>query len=312
MRAGPRIPLSQGEAKVKEALEANPRSPLAWIANARLAFNQAYVQEGEYNLARLALSRKHLDHAATLGPKGAEWWMFAVWLCRAEKQPQAAREAVREAHALAPNDPSLVLGEAELDFADEQYAKVIATVSRLIGEKPLGEMLRGAYNVLLKSYRELGDIDAADTVHRRLIALDPKAAFAHGNYSDFLLEDAGDATRAIAEARAALALMDYGNGRGNLANALTERGNARLWDGTDTKEALHDFEEAIRVYPDVTDAYYGRAAVLRQRAVLDHDLRGIKQARADLQRVLATFPKWVGAQRALADLDTLEASARKK
>ena len=308
----PRVPLEQGEAKVKEALAANPGSPLAWIANAHLAFQHAYLREEEYEPAGLALARRHLEHAATLGPKRAEWWSMSLWLSRAEKQPQAAREASRQYNSVAPGDPGPILAEATLDLDDEQYEKAIVSVTGLLRTKPLGRRLAAAYAALARAYTELGDIDAADAAYRRRIEIDPKNPWEHGNYSHFLLKAAGDIPRAIEEARTALALMNYGVARGCLADALTERANATLWEHGKVDDAIHDYDEAIKAYPSAIDALYGRAAAYRKHSILNHDPRRIAQARADLKVAVTTDPKWTDAKRALEELDAVEAFAKTK
>ncbi|MBX3186522.1 MAG: protein kinase [Labilithrix sp.] len=308
VRGAPAVPFSEAEEKVHEALAANPRSPLAWIANARL---ELYRGRNDKR-GGPALARKHLEHAATLGPKGIEWWTFAIWLARAEKQPEAAREAVRQAYAIAAEDAEAILGEAQLDLDDTQYEKAITSVTRLVRAQPLGKRLRAAYLLLADAYREVGDIDAADGARRRALALSPKSAWAHGDYSFFLLEDVGDVARAIEEARTALSLMDYGNGRGNLAMALIERGNATLWGHGSPDEAIRDYDEAIRLEPAARNAYWGRAAAYRKKAIVDHDPRYVPKARADLIRVLEITPDWSAAKRALEELDAVAVLAKAK
>ncbi len=308
----PRVPLEDGEAKVRAMLASTPRSPLAWIANAYLELTRANRGRGEADPAALALARTHLDHAASLGPKGPEWWSIAAQLSTAEKKPDEAREAVRQLAILEPGSPRTVLLQASLDLADERFEKVAASVSELVRTKPLGHRLDGAYSMLATAYTELGDIDAADAAHRRLIDLQPKDAWLHGNYSYFLLVAAGDTRRSIEEAHAALAIMDYGVARGNLANALTERADLTLWSLGSIEEAIRDYDEAIRAHSGAVAAYYGRAAAYRRKAIERHDPKSVALARSDLKKVMAISPRWGNAPAVLAELDAVEIVASAK
>ncbi|MFO0616978.1 MAG: hypothetical protein U0414_30565 [Polyangiaceae bacterium] len=151
-------------------------------------------------------------------------------------------------------------------------------------------------NWLRRVYRELEEVDVAlrrfreaGAVHRRMIELEPESAWAKGNYALFLLH-LGDIEGAITNAEAALETASYGAAHHALALAYAERGARQLWDDGDRAAARRSFETALKHWPGLAPALYGKIAC----DSVDADERDepCTSCRQDLQRLVAEDPKF--------------------
>jgi tetratricopeptide (TPR) repeat protein/sugar lactone lactonase YvrE len=303
MMMWPEVRLEDAEAKLDEAIKLDGASRLAWVGRAQFALKQAYINGESYEPRGVALAQAHLERAAALGPKGVEWWSVRAWVARAQGNPQAAREAIREAYARVPHEPYAALAEVKLAISDKHYASAVTLLGSIVTSTRRPEILAWAYAELATAYEHLGDLDAADAAHQRRLALFPRHPWAHGNYATFIGDYLMDDDRALTEADVARGLLDYAPLRSIVSRARVRRANKALWGHLDVTAAARDYEEALASRPDDRDALYGRAAVYRVRAQDEHDVKLLTKARADLERALAKTPNWELAQTALAELD---------
>lgn len=303
-RQWPRVEISAIEAKVKEALTKNPNAAYPWIANAQLELRKAYRNGDDYEPTHVRAARDNLDRAAGLGAKTADWWALKAWVERAAKDRPAAREAIREAYRISPHEPYAALCEARLDETEAKHAVAIASLEAIIRGTKRDDILGWAYAQLAQAHGAAGDLDGADAAHRRLVALDPANAFAHGNYASFLT-DAGDYEKAIAEGNAALAIRDYPMVRNTLSRAHSLYGDELLWMQQSEERALAEYNEATSLNPRNGAPFYGRAAVTRARAVAKQ-VKMPPEARSDLEHAIALEPEWTQAKVALSELQSYD------
>jgi WD40 repeat protein/Tfp pilus assembly protein PilF len=290
----PATPVSVLEAKVKEALAANSKAPLAWVANALVSLRHGYINGTKYDEREVSNAVDNLNHAAELGPKTAEWHAVNAWVQRAAKNPSAAHESIHQ----APHDLFAMLCAGRIDAEEQKYAAAQGELAEVVRSNQPA-YLSWAYQELVDAYHGLVDVDAQAAMYERSIAANRENAFAHGNYASFLFHH-GDNEKAIAEAGAAIAIVPYGNAKETLAAAHAGLGDALLWEQHNDAKARVEYEEALKINPNQATAFYGRAAITRASAI--DKKTPIDSARVDLMKAIALEPDWLQPKQALAEL----------
>lgn len=305
MLAWPAEPLSAASAELDRALDDDPRFAWGWVGRAQLALKEAYINGSDYDAKKTALARKHLDYAATLGPKDVEWYSVDAWVSRAEKKPGLAKESIRSALSLDADAYYALLAAAKIELDDHDYAGAVKHLTKVVERSRSKERLEWAYALLGDAYRGMGDIDALDEACSQAEALAPKNAWAFGNHAAHLLA-LGEVDRAIEKAEHALSLMDYGAARTVLASAHVQKGDDALWVARDGALAMREYEKALAASKSAAMAYYGRAAALRARAFEEKKPEPLAQARKDLETARTMVPDYKQYVRALEELDIIE------
>jgi TolB-like protein/DNA-binding SARP family transcriptional activator len=105
---------------------------------------------------------------------------------------QTARDAARQAAALGPNLPEVILTQARVDFEERRYDAAEATVQRALRVNPNAA---DAHQILSEVYRKQGLQEESLAAARRAYSLDPVSPFRSaflGNIlnSNLMLEDA--------------------------------------------------------------------------------------------------------------------------
>jgi tetratricopeptide (TPR) repeat protein len=308
----PATPLDEAKAKLDEAVASDAKSQVAWVGYAQLAVKRGFRDGGGYAKESLDEARKHLEHAASLGPKGAEYWSVTAWVARAANDPAVTRNAVREAYAVVPDEPYAVLADADLANREGRHAAGLELASRVARSTRRVDLQTWAHQFLADSYTGLGDIDAADAAHKKQIELAPQNAWKRANYAYFLLHVAGDPQRAIEEAETGRAMMDHFGAARTLAEAHIEKGHRFLWGAGDAARARAEYDAALAIEKRWPAALYGRAACWRALAISEHDPSLVKRAREDLTAALALSPKFTLARKAMDELDRVTAAAKSK
>ena len=309
----PAASLDEAASKLDEGVAADARSPFPWVGRAQLAIKRGYRGSVNYAPEAIEEAKKHLDRAAALGPKGAEYWSVMAWVARSAQDLAGMKAAIREAYAVVPNEPYAALADVDLANREKRPEAAIEIASRVVRSTKRVDLLSWAHQLLGDSYTALGDIDAADAALRKQIELAPQNPWKHENYAHFLLHSVGDVQRAIEEAEKSLAMSaDNWSTRSTLATARLERGIRTLWQIRDPDRARPDFDAAIAFSTEWPEPYYARAAAWRALAVARHDPSLVAKARADLKAALAASPKYALAQQALNDLDRVTAAAKPK
>lgn len=312
LHGGPRDDRALVREKIEDAARENPGSPYPRLAKTRLLLDLAYRSGDTYDPATVASARGPLREAEALGPKTVDYWTTKAFLERTAKDAPAAREALRQAFAIDPHDALATLSQARLDRAEGKRRAAAAALSELIRTTRRGDLLSELYEELAFVAKELGDLDLAEQCFKERIARAPGDAWARGNYA-FFLNHVDEPDRAITEAQAALALADYPAAHGYLAHAHQLLGDRALWDHEDDGQAIREYDEAIRLDPEETYAYYGRAAAYRARAFDRKGGDNVAKARADLRKVIALAkPPWPDAEAAMRELDAIEERAKRK
>jgi tetratricopeptide (TPR) repeat protein len=206
------------------------------------------------------LAKAFITEALSLASADPDVVMIAGHTAYLAGELQQAVDLLEKARALGGQSPWLHvnLGDAlyAVAFQPPQIKREILQRAAERFEAALKEKLppaaeSRAVHQLGPIYADLGDLRRAETYYRRYVSLqdgDQNRAYATHRYGIFLLFFPHDYDGAIAAARAALALYDFGFARDFLVQALAVKGGSLVMNGH-AKDAAPFLEEARRLDP---------------------------------------------------------------
>jgi tetratricopeptide (TPR) repeat protein len=305
-----KIPLGSLElasTKLAEALRDDPQNADARALMALIHFHRGYESGRTYKESAITSARAELDRVP-VAARTSRWWTIDAHIAAGAKDWPRARASAERAETLAPGDARVLIARARIDIDEGQYTLAKQRLERAIAAAKDGPTVRTAFAYLPSVYGGLGDLDAEDAAHKRIVALAPDNPWAHGNYAYFLVHRANDPERAIEAARHALSLMEYGSARAALAAAYASRGERELWrTKPDASSARASFDESLAAKPDYRRGLYGRAATLRYLGVTTGQRALLDEAAKDLERLAKLDPKDSRVRQARAELEALRA-----
>ncbi|XXX78695.1 tetratricopeptide repeat protein [Sorangium sp. So ce134] len=293
----------EARALLEQAIRTNPTYAPAHAALGRAAYKSGYLQYSEYQPDSLARAHEHTDTALELDPKCVDAHVVKAWAYIFQKNYGEARKWVEAAEALRPDAADVLLLAAGLAEREGKTDEALARARQIIETSKDRRALARAYDTLTDIYKAMREWEAVDDAYLATVRLDPKSAWAKGNYAAFLTwREEHD--RAVDMARAALATADYPMGRKILADALCGKGR-QLLARQDLEGARAQFLAAKEAHPGSAEAQHGLALVLRARAEKEQERRAelLAEAKEHLEEALRLDPKHRGAQEALAARD---------
>jgi tetratricopeptide (TPR) repeat protein len=297
--AGDGRALDEAEKKLHAVLDGDPRFASAIAELGRAAYKRAMRHRNDYAPDGLLTALKLAEKALAISPRLVTALALQGWVY--EQQGDTARAAKASSDALVADPTSvyakLLAGDVAMKAQDlDEAEKMGRDVVEHSRER--GLVIRG-YELLYDVYRARENGDAIDAVYKYEIALSPDGAWLKGNYAGFLV-GRGECDGAVVQARAALALMDYGVGHETLADALVCKGDALLWDRGDPVPARAAYEQALAAHAGQASAWYGIGASHAFAALHDKDMRELAAAREGYGRALALDPQHALARTELA------------
>jgi len=209
---------------LQSVLAANPAHVPARIAMARYYLESGRIDSIHFRPGALEAADRELMLAVAADPNAVDAYILHARILIYGGIPDGAIDSLRRAEALGGDSTSIDLAWAhaasELGNLDEAEARLRRVESRYANQRnaPVPVMV-ALYERLAWVYERTGRFDQADRAYRRLLSLQPKSAWAHGNFASFLLFRRGKADAAIVEANKAIAIMDYGHVRRTLGSA---------------------------------------------------------------------------------------------
>lgn len=210
--------LSSATATLQQVLESNPQHVRAHIEMARVYVLGGYINYRNFQPGSLENADRQLQAAIRIDPSSADahLQLGSVWYHRG--YPEIAASTYAKAERLGTTSPWLDLGYfdvlADLGKWDEAAVRLRKLELRFAKEKNAERaVLREYYGRLIKLREHNGDLPGADKAFRKMLDVDPRFAWSHGNYAEFLLFRRDNADAAIVEANKALTIMDFGMGR---------------------------------------------------------------------------------------------------
>lgn len=272
--------LEAARAELQQVLARNPRHAPAHREMARYFIMQGHISSERFEPGSLEAAEYAIDKALEINPGYAEAYVLFGHLYRLRGRHREAVAALETAERLGTSDPwlhnnwaDLLIDEGKYEEAAQRYRKVID--SGILNKKAMGAALEG----VIKYYIRIGDLNEADSFHRKKIAFEPDSAWAYGNYAQFLLCMKDDYENSILRARQALGIMNYGVGRYWLASALYRKWAQSVMSGAPESGRKY-FEEALALYPDPYEIVGRVASCPPKKRIADALARTAKQRAA--------------------------------
>jgi tetratricopeptide (TPR) repeat protein len=219
---------------------------------------------GQFAPGTLQRAEAILKKALAINPSYAEGYVLLGHIYSQQSRFNQAREALVKAETLGTNDPWLHLNWAyvlnatgDTQGAADRYTRVLK--SGTDNKKALSS----AYGFLLEFHKKRREHDKVIELYQVLFKLDPTNAWSRGNYANYLRTELGRFDEAIAYAREALSIMNYGAGRHILALCLYGKwADVIINQKRPESEAQKYYDEAFRLDPelDLVMAYEGSYA----------------------------------------------------
>lgn len=255
-------------AAYEDVLKLDPRNPQALKARSEYLryFDELPRQQGYAAVARkdfdaaarffIQYSQRHPEDSGML----LEIARVYSWVGRREAAAKYYEEYLQQ----APADLAIVREFAQLEIDDKRYAEARKCYASLTQGS---QATQADYVGLLHTYTWAGDLEGAQPVARRILAIDPNDAEARGALSEFAeqnrlaaekarREERGNAERLAAAGRYPEAIAAY---RGYMAHYGADRTTELLiprlysW-GKDWTASIREYQAYLQKYPDDTTA----------------------------------------------------------
>lgn len=237
--------LELGQQRLLYVLRKDPKFSPAYMQLARLAIMADNDGNGSRGYEVAAdLNRKAID----IEPRYADAWVLMGYIDAHLGKHNDAQAAFEKAEEIGTANPWLQINRAEEYLMTDRDSDALRTLDKIdIATMDNKKAQMSTAEMYVWYYKRADDLKNTETWYRRQLAIDPNYAWGYGNYAGFLVWYKGDFAEAEKQARAGLAIMDYGEGEETLAAALyaswaSSPANAR-------KQSI--FNEAFSIDPDV-------------------------------------------------------------
>ena len=227
---------ADGPARAKRIVDAvldrNPAAGDAYRVRAMLQMNEGYLSGEKYEPLALEHAERSVDQAIAKSPDNDRAYVLRSRVYRLTGRPERARKDLERAESLAADNPWMHLAWSDLLFAEQHSDAAAERCRKAAGLRPEDVNVQmSATGCLIRDHRRAGRNAEAEKLHLEMIERAPAQAWLRGNYAGFLQCMPQRYDDAAAQAKAALALMDYGIAQRTLAVALYRRWAAQLLAG---------------------------------------------------------------------------------
>ena len=177
-------------------------------------------------------AERSVDQAISKSPDNDRAYVLRSRVYRLTGRPERARNDLKRAESLAADNPWMHLAWSDLLFAEQQSDAAAERCRKAAALRPEDiDVQMSATECLIRDHRRAGRNAEAEKLHLDMIERAPAQAWLRGNYAGFLKCMPQRYDDATAQAKAALALMDYGIAQRILAVALYRRWTAQVLAG---------------------------------------------------------------------------------
>ncbi len=260
--------LEGARVRLERVLAENPRHVQARVELARYYLKSGYASGRSIPDPRaVARAADELDHALKIDPQSANAHVLLGIVRVDQNVPQMAIEELNKAEAIGTDNLWLDLNFVSAYIAMERWDEARMRLDRFerkLAAKPdtPARFAIAAAEDWFKIHDASHDREAMSADHERMIALQPDHPWLHGNYAWHLLTEVGKTDAAITQARRALELMDYGNGRRTLGLALYAKWASLR--SSNPKQAKAIFDEAQATLQDLDFAMVEAGAAVER------------------------------------------------
>ena len=225
------------------------------------------VKVGSYQPGTLERAEAILRDALKVDPGFAGGYVLLGHVLTEQLRIDDAAAALRKAEELGSDDPWLQLNWAVLhDLLGEHDSAMKRLKAVLDKGTDNKKALAAAYDLQIEHYRRQGMHELAIAAYREQAKRAPDNAWVRGNLASYFCT-LHRYEEAIAEARVALRMMNYGAARRVLATCLYGR-YGQLMEAGKAEEARPYFEEARGLEPDLQDVMFRLGPDARRRGLV--------------------------------------------
>lgn len=244
--------LQAAGAKLRSALAVDENEPVALVVFVRWYLMTGQNSAMDYRRDATAKAEQLLDRALTLDPKLGRAYTLHAHVLTSKGDLEGARAALATAEAFGYVSPWIHINRAGIHLAADDWEAAAVEHRRVIDGFVDNEFAVATSSGFLRRYHARRfERASAEMYYRRQIELDPTSAWARGNWAEELLLCFADYDAAIATAREALDVMNYGHAQRTLALALYGKW-ALLLSRHKPDEAKPFFDEARKIWPDLS------------------------------------------------------------
>ena len=255
--------LEEARRKLAPVLQREPMNYLALKEAARYKIMAGYINEhwaqngrtaylvGNYIPGTLESAEATVREALRINPRFAEGYVLLGYILQQQTRLDEAAKALTEAESLGTSDPWLQLNWADVLAAQGNDSAAADRWQRVLRSRTTNaKAYSAAFGHLIEQHKKAGEHDKVMALYEEQIRRNPSNAWQRGNFASYLNETLGRNDDSIAQARAALKIMDYGVGRRILAMALYGKWADLVAEGKDA-EGERYFKEAHAIRSDL-------------------------------------------------------------
>lgn len=299
--------LRTAQAVLEEMIRRDPKNAMAYALLGRCCYKLGFKHSDQVDPRALKAAHTVLDEAIALDPDLPEAHLYKAWAHYYDRADDAGRQEARTALRLKPGWIDAVLIEAEIDLRARRDPAPIAKAleKALAGAKTPRDRGR-ALSTLADAYWNLEDWAGVDKCHKGMIAIDPTSAWNHSNYAGFL-NSRERYDEAIAEAKAALALMEFGMAHRNLGRAYAGKAYETYWTQRNYEEGIRLYELSLKEDPEGDSSLFYTLGQHHLKAAYDTQNKDLLlQAEKELNQAVAMRPDFPDAKERLAYIAKLK------
>ncbi|MFZ2490289.1 MAG: hypothetical protein WA208_02280, partial [Thermoanaerobaculia bacterium] len=274
--------------------------PLGYVGLARTEYYAGFMRARTYDQGPLDKAWKYVNHALKLDPQCYDAHLASSYISMARGDYDIARDSLASAAEIDPASPRHTLAQAHLAEREEEVAESMRLARDVVARSQDPIDVRQARQILIGAYGLGGQLEEADAEHREILKLDPKGAWSHGNYAQFLLAR-DDIDGAVREAEAAVAITPYPIAVNTLARALLIRAR-REWDDNQVAVAGRTLERVAELAKDDPETYAGLGGFYEGAAIRAKDPSMRTRALEWYEKALALSPDDPELQKVVARL----------
>lgn len=224
--------LDRAQRMVDEVLGRNPAASDGHRLSAMILMRNGYISGKDYAPFALERAERSVDKAIAMSPDNDRAYVLRANIYHLTARADMARRDLERAESLAPDNPWVQFVWADLLLAEKKEDAAAERCREGAKRRPQDLHVQAYANECLIGYHRRGGRDAeAEKLYREQIAREPTRAWSLGNYAGFLMCKPERYDDAVAQARATIALMNYGVVNRTLATALYRRWAAQVLAG---------------------------------------------------------------------------------
>lgn len=202
--------LADAQAIVDALLARDPAVSEGYRLRAMIHMRRGFLSGQRYTPDALEHAERSVDRAIALDARNDRAYVLRSQVYEASGRDPQARADLARAEAIAPHNPWVHFGWVDHLIAERKWNEATRRCREGARLRPDDKAIQSYGKAcLIDIARHSGDVAGVEALYRAQIADDPARAWPRGEYARFLQCLPGRQDDAIAQARGAIAVMDY-------------------------------------------------------------------------------------------------------